>query len=78
MATSVLGGTGRSGSDLATCTSAPNKLALVAPGVDSGVPRSRKRGGLGWYYRGEYTLAEREVRDGLDRRHSSPFPCIRN
>jgi hypothetical protein len=37
-------------------------------------PWVKRKAVLGWHYRGEYGYAEKEVREGSDRRHSPPLP----
>jgi hypothetical protein len=54
----------------------PKRLAPRARrGPRSSAPGSKIRAGLGWYYRGKYTSAEREVGDGPDRWHFVLLPC---
>jgi hypothetical protein len=74
--TSVMGGSFGFGSGKWFACKAEKACSGARQGPRSSAPRSIIRAGLGWYYRVKYTLAEREVRDGPDRRHSSPLPCI--
>jgi hypothetical protein len=54
----------------------PKRLALRAhQGPHSSAPGCKIRAGLGWYFRGKYTSAERKVGDGPDRRHFALLPC---
>jgi hypothetical protein len=74
-ATSVMGGNFRFGSGKWLAREAEKVCPGAHQGLRSNEPRSKIRAGLGWYYRGKYTPAEREVGDGPDRRHFVLLPC---